>query len=82
MSDHLRYADADAKTQYAMLEQIVRQQPALMDVLHELLVLALPDPLLPSGAIYNTVCNVLTGRPALSWVNDIDVFYFDDSDIG
>ena len=35
-----------------------------------------------AGAIYNEVWNHLTGRPALTGVNDIDVFYFDDSDIG
>ena len=48
-----------------------------MTVLEGLRQLALPDSLLVAGAIYNCVWNSLTGRPALSGVNDIDVFYFD-----
>ena len=82
MGDHLRYADADARTQQRALEAIIRAQPVLMSVLEGLRDLALPDHLLVSGAIYNTVWNVLTGRPALAGVNDIDVIYFDASDIG
>jgi len=82
MGDHLKYAGADAAAQRAALEQIIRQQPVLMEVLEGLRALELPDPLLTSGAIYNTVWNQLTGRPALTGVNDIDVFYFDDSDLG
>jgi hypothetical protein len=35
-----------------------------------------------AGAIYNEVWNRLTTRPVLTGVNDIDVFYFDDNDIG
>ncbi|MCZ4346430.1 nucleotidyltransferase family protein [Devosia neptuniae] len=81
MGDHLKFAGADAATQRAALVQIMRSQPELMDVLEGLRALALPDPLLTSGAIYNTVWNHLTGRPALSGVNDIDVFYFDGSDL-
>lgn len=64
------------------LEAIIRAQPVLMDVLEGLRDLAMPDHLLVAGAIYNEVWNQLTGRPTLTGVNDIDVFYFDDSDIG
>lgn len=81
MGDHLKFAGADAATQRAALVQIMRSQPELMDVLEGLRALALPDPLLTSGAIYNTVWNHLTGRPALTGVNDIDIFYFDGSDL-
>ena len=42
----------------------------------------LPDHLLVAGAIYNLVWNRLTGRPDLTGINDIDVFYYDASDIG
>src|SRR5690606_14632641 len=43
--------------------------------------LALPDCWLVSGAIYNSVWNMLTGRPSMRGVKDIDLFYFDASDL-
>ncbi|MGV8856538.1 MAG: nucleotidyltransferase family protein [Devosia sp.] len=82
MKSHLRYAGADALTQRQALQAIIADQPVLMGVLEELRDLALPDHLLVSGALYNTVWNVLTDRPALTGINDIDVIYFDASDIG
>lgn len=82
MTKHLRFSGADADTQREALETIIRAQPVLMEVLDGLRALALPDHLLVAGAIYNEVWNVLTGRPALTGVNDIDVFYFDASDTG
>lgn len=82
MRSHLRYAGLDAQIQQQVLEAIIRQQPVLMAVLEGLRALALPDHLLVAGAIYNEVWNYLTERPSLTGVNDIDVFYFDDSDIG
>lgn len=81
-ADHLRFSGADVETQRDALEAIIRAQPVLMDVLEGLRALALPDHLLVAGAIYNEVWNDLTGRPALTGVNDIDVFYFDASDTG
>lgn len=80
--DHLRFSGAGDAVQRQALEAILRDQPLLMHVLRGLCDLALPDHLLVAGAIYNHVWNVLTGRPALTGINDIDVFYFDDSDIG
>jgi hypothetical protein len=80
-TDHLRFAGLDAQTQRRALEDIIRGEPVLMAVLEGLRALDLPDPLLASGAIYNTVWNVLTGRPALTGIKDADVVYFDDSDL-
>lgn len=82
MSEHLRYAGLGAAAQRDALEAIIRAQPVLMEVLAGLRALALPDHILVAGAIYNQVWNALTGRPALAGINDIDVFYFDASDIG
>lgn len=53
-----------------------------MDVLEGMRTLALPDAILCSGAIYNTVWNVLTGRPPLNGIKDADVGYFDAGDLG
>lgn len=34
-----------------------------------------------SGAIYNTVWNSLTGKPSSYGIKDVDLFYFDASDL-
>lgn len=81
MGDHLRYAGASAEEQQRVLVDILRGQPHLMSILEGMNALGLPDPLLGSGAIYNTVWNVLTGRPPLTGIKDADVVYFDDSDL-
>nr|WP_314257222.1 nucleotidyltransferase family protein [uncultured Devosia sp.] len=80
--DHLRFSGAGDAIQRQALEAIIRSQPVLMEVLQGLRELGLPDHLLVAGAIYNHVWNSPTGRPPLTGVNDIDVFYFDGSDIG
>ncbi len=80
MQDHLRFAGAEPTVQRDALETIIRDDPVLMDILVRLRALDLPDPLLGSGAIYNTVWNVLTGRPRLTGIKDADVVYFDGTD--
>ena len=81
MSDHLRYAGQSADVQAEAVRAIVRQSPLLMATLERLRALALPDSWLVSGAIYNSVWNHLTGRPPLTGINDLDVFYFDAADL-
>jgi len=81
MTHHLRFAGQPAATQANALRDIIRATPLLMDVLERLPELDLPDTWLVSGAIYNTVWNHLTGRPPLTGINDIDLFYFDASDL-
>jgi hypothetical protein len=63
------------------LMEIIESDPLLMDVLRGLREENLPDSLLVAGAIYNRVWNALTNRPAHHGINDIDVFYFDESDL-
>ena len=79
--DHLSYSGRPAADQRTALEQIVRSSPLLMEVLAGLRDDGLPQQLLVAGAIYNMVWNRLTGRPDLTGINDIDVFYFEDSDL-
>ena len=81
MSEHLRHAGASPERQRQALEDIVRAQPVLMDVLTGLRAMALPDAWLVSGAIYNAVWNHLTGRPALTGIKDVDLIYFDGADL-
>lgn len=77
MSEHLRLSGRPHHEQVAAIARFIRDEPVLMDVLHGLRDERLPDPLLVAGAIYNLAWNRLTGRPALTGINDIDVFYFD-----
>lgn len=81
MDDHLRYSGAGEAAQHAALSAIIGSSPLLMRVLTGLRDDGLPDHLLVAGAIYNLVWNRLTGRPDLTGINDIDVFYFDDRDL-
>jgi len=61
----------------ARLVEIVRADPDLMHVLRTLRGLDLPDWRVFSGAIYQSVWNALTGRPAGYGRNDFDLGYFD-----
>ncbi|MBL8594878.1 MAG: nucleotidyltransferase family protein [Devosia sp.] len=81
MPDHLKHSGTSPATQAEALRDIIRAAPLLVDVLERLPELNLPDAWLVSGAIYNTVWNQLTDRPPLTGINDIDLFYFDASDL-
>ncbi len=63
------------------LTAIVRAAPSLMQVLTTVRALALPEPLVMSGAVYQRVLNHLTGRPPDHGVRDYDLGYFDARDI-
>jgi len=82
MANHLRYSGLSPDAQRNALEAIIRSSPLLMEVLVGLRDDGLPDHLLVAGAIYNLVWNRLTGRPDVTGINDIDVFYYDASDTG
>src|SRR5690242_21697975 len=81
MADHLHFSGLSDDAQRDELERMIRSSPLLMEVLVGLREDGLPDHLLVAGAIYNLVWNRLTGRPDLTGINDIDVFYFDDNDL-
>lgn len=78
---HLKHAGQPSAAQAAALEAIIRSDSLLTAVLEGLRHEDLPDWLLVSGAIYNTVWNVLTGRAPQTGIKDIDVAYFDASDL-
>ena len=61
----------------ARLVEIVRADPGLMHVLTIVRDQGLPDWRIFSGAVYQSVWNALTGRPAGYGVRDYDVGYFD-----
>lgn len=63
------------------LEAIIRADPELMRVLILLRSLDLPQGWLVSGAIYQSVWNILCGLPRGSGIRDYDLIYFDPSDL-
>ncbi|QMV00627.1 hypothetical protein GHV40_03585 [Devosia sp. D6-9] len=81
MSEHMRLAGTGFAAQRQALEAIIRAEPSLMAVLDGMREMELPDGWVVSGAIYNNVWNALTDRPTMTGVKDIDLFYFDASDL-
>ena len=63
------------------LAGIVRATGPLMYVLETARALELPDHLVLSGAVYQTVLNHLTNRPSGYGLKDYDLGYFDASDL-
>ena len=61
----------------ARLTDMLRASPRVMSVLCAARELAIPDPLLVSGAVYQTAWNALTGRDRDYGVKDYDLTYFD-----
>lgn len=66
---------------HARLVRIVADDPDLMALLRTLRALALPPWRVTAGCLYQTVWNVLTGRPRGTGIKDYDVVYFDDADL-
>lgn len=61
----------------ARLVEIVRADAGLMHVLTTVRGLGLPDWRIFSGAVYQSVWNAVTGRPAGYGIKDYDIGYFD-----
>ena len=65
----------------ARLDAIIRADPDLMRLLERLRAIGLPQWRLVAGCLYQTVWNVLTGRPRGTGIKDYDVIYFDADDL-
>ncbi|AZO10350.1 MULTISPECIES: nucleotidyltransferase family protein [unclassified Mesorhizobium] len=78
---HLRYSGLPFEEQRAAFLAIVASDPLLSETLARVRALALPDWLVVSGALYNSVWNHLTGKPPGYGIKDVDLFYFDDADL-
>ena len=63
------------------LNSVIRSDPDLMPLLECLRDAALPQWRIVSGCLYQTVWNLLTGRPRGTGIQDLDVIYSDDSDL-
>lgn len=80
---HLRHAGLPLAQQRDVFSQMILESSLLRDALHRLHKLAgeASEFWLVSGALYNTVWNRLTGRPVLHGIKDLDIIYFDGSDL-
>ncbi|RAZ90271.1 hypothetical protein DPM33_15770 [Mesorhizobium hawassense] len=78
---HLRYSGLPFEEQRAAFLGIVASDPLLAETLARVRELALPDWLVVSGALYNSVWNHLTNKPPGYGIKDVDLFYFDDADL-
>lgn len=78
---HLRYSGLSFAEQRAVFLTVVQDDPIVWTALDAARSLDLPDWLIVSGVLYNAIWNALTNRPPGYGTKDIDVFYFDDSDL-
>lgn len=53
----------------------------LTDVMTRAAALDLPDWYVTAGCLFQTVWNVVTGRPPANGIKDYDIFYFDSGDL-
>ncbi|MBL3669502.1 nucleotidyltransferase family protein [Streptomyces sp. M2CJ-2] len=67
--------------QLAALKTTLSRNETLLEVLDRTAALNLPGWYLTAGCLFQTVWNVVTGRPPTEGIKDYDVFYFDDSDL-
>lgn len=74
-------AKAGEDDRNAALEGIVHQSDVLPRILAAIRELELPDGWLVSGGLYQSVWNVLSGRPEGYGIKDYDVIYFDGQDL-
>ncbi|MFD4670251.1 nucleotidyltransferase family protein [Lentzea sp. NPDC058450] len=67
--------------QVGALREALNRNEVLTDVLAGAAELRLPGWYLTAGCVFQTVWNVVTGRPAAEGILDYDLFYFDASDL-
>jgi hypothetical protein len=79
--DHLRFSGLDFEKQRAILIDILKADALTWSALQRARDFDLADWMIVSGAIYNTVWNSLTGKPSGYGIKDVDLFYFDASDL-
>lgn len=67
--------------QLVAFKAALSRNEVLLEVLGRTASLELPGWYVTAGCLFQTVWNVVTGRPPASGIKDYDVFYFDDSDL-
>ncbi len=67
--------------QLESLRAVLSRNDVLTEVLTRAAMLQLPQWYVTAGCLFQTVWNVMTGRPPTSGIKDYDVFYFDAGDL-
>jgi hypothetical protein len=67
--------------QLVELRRVLSRNEVLTEVLSRAATLALPGWYLTAGCLFQTVWNVVTGRPPAEGIRDYDLFYFDATDL-
>lgn len=67
--------------QLGALQTVLSRNTTLLRILERTAALDLPQWYLTAGCLFQTVWNVVTGRPPTHGIKDYDVFYFDDTDL-
>ncbi|MEU6089206.1 nucleotidyltransferase family protein [Streptomyces sp. NPDC047085] len=67
--------------QLESLRGVLSRNEVLTEVLARTATLGLPGWYVTAGCLFQTVWNVVTGRPPTSGIKDYDVFYFDADDV-
>lgn len=67
--------------QLAAFRAALARNEVLTEVLARAAKLDLPGWYLTAGCLFQTVWNVVTGRPPTAGIKDYDLFYFDESDL-
>jgi hypothetical protein len=63
------------------LRSVLSQNEVLTDVMTRAATLELPGWYVTAGCLFQTVWNVVTGRPPTSGIKDYDIFCFDGTDL-
>ncbi|MBA9054477.1 hypothetical protein HDA42_003655 [Streptomyces costaricanus] len=63
------------------LREVLGRNEVLVEVLGRAAGMRLPGWYLTAGCLFQTVWNVVTGRPPGRGIKDYDLFYFDDTDL-
>ena len=77
----MNYGRLPVDEQVAAFREVLLENPTLAEVLTRAAMLRLPDWFVVAGCLYQTVWNVVTGRPAEAGILDYDLAYFDASDL-
>jgi hypothetical protein len=77
----MRADQLPADEQLSQFRAALHENSTLIDVLARAAAMDLPGWYLVAGCVYQTVWNVVTGRPAQAGILDYDLAYFDDLDL-
>lgn len=79
--EHLRFKDADAAQQQRIFTDMVCANPVNKAIFARVPHLPLPQGMLVSGCLYQSVWNGLLGHAPTYGIRDYDLVYYDDSDL-